>query len=219
MTDQPAASDPNQYRASDADRERVAKILHDAMGQGRITMSELDERLKSVYEAKTIGELTPITSDIPGSTPIIAPQGAVSPAPPANPPGTTSDRVVRAEPTSRSAIAVMSGADRKGQWVVPATFNALALMGGVNIDLRHAKFAQHEVTIQATAIMGGVEIVVPEDVTVYVNGIGFMGSFENNVKSSQAPGAPVVRITGLALMGGVTVRHPRKKGQTEELEE
>lgn len=217
MTDEPAAPEPQQYRASDADRERVAKILHNAMGEGRITMSELEERLKDVYAAKTLGELTPITSDIPGSQVVIAEATAPVPTADARPPA--NERVVHAEPTSRTAIAVMSGTDRKGHWVVPPTFNALAMMGGVEIDLCYATFSQHEVTIQATAIMGGVEITVPEDVTVHVNGIGFMGAFENRVRSSPPPGSPVVRVTGLALMGSVEVKHPKKKRKKAELEE
>jgi hypothetical protein len=38
-------------RASDADRERVAKLLHNAMGEGRLSIDELDERLQSVDQA------------------------------------------------------------------------------------------------------------------------------------------------------------------------
>jgi len=41
-------------RASDADRERVAKVLHEAMGEGRLTLAEVEERLQAVYAAKTL---------------------------------------------------------------------------------------------------------------------------------------------------------------------
>ena len=57
--------------------------------------------------------------------------------------------------------------------------------------------------------MGGIDIVVPDDVTVIVNGIGFMGSFEDNARVQGTPGGPVVRINGLALMGGVDVHRPK----------
>ena len=53
-------------------------------------------------------------------------------------------------------------------------------MGGVDIDLTKATFADRVVTITAVAIMGGIDIVVPEDITVQVNGVGFMGAFEDN---------------------------------------
>jgi len=52
--DRPAHLD---LRASDADRERVAQILHNAMGEGRLTLAELDERLQQTYAAKTLGDL------------------------------------------------------------------------------------------------------------------------------------------------------------------
>jgi len=45
--------------------ERVAKILHDAMAEGRLTVSELEERLDKVYAAKTFGELEPLLRDLP----------------------------------------------------------------------------------------------------------------------------------------------------------
>ena len=53
--------DPMSMRASDADRERVAQVLHKAMAEGRLTVSELDERLAGLYQAKTFGELVPFT--------------------------------------------------------------------------------------------------------------------------------------------------------------
>jgi hypothetical protein len=68
--------------------------------------------------------------------------------------------------------------------------------------------------------MGGVEIYVPEDVTVQVNGIGFMGAFENQVRdqAEPRPGMPLVKVTGLGLMGAVEVkrRKPKKNKQIEE---
>jgi Domain of unknown function (DUF1707) len=45
MSDQQGLPEPGQMRASDADRERVAKILHEAMAEGRLTIPELEERL------------------------------------------------------------------------------------------------------------------------------------------------------------------------------
>ena len=62
MSEQP---DPLSMRASDADRERVAQVLHQAMAEGRLTVSELDERLVGLYQAKTFGELVPFTQDLP----------------------------------------------------------------------------------------------------------------------------------------------------------
>jgi hypothetical protein len=59
-----AQSDPD-LRASDAERERVAQLLRDSAGEGRLDMDELDERLERVYAARTHGELQRVTRDLP----------------------------------------------------------------------------------------------------------------------------------------------------------
>jgi hypothetical protein len=201
-------------RVSNDDRERVAKVLHDSMAEGRLTVGELEERLDQVYAAKTFGDLEPITRDLPignQSRAVAMPQPAPSPV----------DRV-GGRGTSSTAIAIMSGTDRKGVWTVPPTFTSVAMMGGVEIDLTDARFEDAETTIQAFAVMGGIDIYVPEDITVQVNGTGFMGAFENRVQDQgqPRPGAALVKVTGLAMMGGVEVkrRKPPKK-KHKEIEE
>jgi len=52
-------------RASDAERERVAKIIRTAATDGLLTLEEADERLAVVYAARYRDELTPITADLP----------------------------------------------------------------------------------------------------------------------------------------------------------
>lgn len=54
-----------ELRASDADRERVAEVLRDALAEGRLDMEEFEERLETTFRARTYGELAPITRDLP----------------------------------------------------------------------------------------------------------------------------------------------------------
>jgi hypothetical protein len=56
---------PPAVRASDADRERVAKLLSDHAAAGRLTPEELDERLDAAYAARTNGELDALLDDLP----------------------------------------------------------------------------------------------------------------------------------------------------------
>jgi hypothetical protein len=208
VTDQPLPLDHNQMRASDADRERVAQILHGALSEGRITMDELEDRLTTVYAAKTLGELQPVTADLPTTSTTPA---AVEPAA-ARALGFPDSRI-GGHAGSMTSIGIMSSAVRKGSWVLPPQHNSFAFWGGAEIDLRHARFAEKQSTITAIAIMGGIEITVPDDINVDVTGIGFMGAFtlEDKAGTSPAPAtAPTVKITGLALWGGVVVvRKPR----------
>jgi hypothetical protein len=60
-------------RASDADRERVAEILRGAVGHGLLTLAEVDERLAQVYAATYVGDLAPLTADLPDGGRRLAP--------------------------------------------------------------------------------------------------------------------------------------------------
>ncbi|WP_433336974.1 DUF1707 SHOCT-like domain-containing protein [Spirillospora sp. CA-294931] len=201
MTNLPERAEPSgppQMRASDTDRDRVAQILRDAAGEGRIGLDELDERLNTVYTAKTYAELEPVVRDLPatqGAAPVAAPSGLVG-----------GDAPVRT-----TGIAVLSGFNRRGVWKVPAEFTAFAFWGGGTVDLREATFAAQEVRIRAWAIMGGIEIIVPDDIAVDVRGIGVMGGFNDVPSAAAPPGAPRVVITGLAFWGGVGIKRKNRK--------
>lgn len=66
--------DPNGggMRASDADRDEVAARLRTALDEGRLTVTEYDERLQGAYGATTLGELEPLTRDLPVPKPSAA---------------------------------------------------------------------------------------------------------------------------------------------------
>ena len=213
MSTSSAEPDPQQKRASDSDRESAAETLRQAAGDGRLTMDELDQRLEAVYAAKTYAELVPITNDLPDSAAAGAAAAAAGAAGAAAGQAATPSAEVRqygGDGTSSSAIAIFGGFSRKGDWVVPKSFKAFMLMGGGEIDMRDARFAASEVSIHVVAIMGGCEIIVPEDATVHVTGVGIMGAFEHSVAGAGVPGGPVIHVSGLALMGGVNVKRKPK---------
>jgi len=80
-----AMTDPGSLRASDADRETVVRALTEQMTAGRLSLSELDERCRSVYAAKTYADLVPITADLPLPSPLVSPPGWVGARPGAYP--------------------------------------------------------------------------------------------------------------------------------------
>jgi hypothetical protein len=188
--------DRREMRISDAERDRAASILREAAGDGRLDLDELDERLTAVYAAKTYGDLEPVTRDLPDAVPHAAPVG----------------NRIGGVPSSSLAIGIMGGFQRKGSWVVPEKFTAVAYWGGGQLDLREARFAGPTVTIHAYAIMGGIEIIVPEDAEVHVSGIGIMGGFDDKGAGQGSPGAPRIVVAGLAFWGGVSVdRRPSEE--------
>ncbi|ADD40920.1 DUF1707 SHOCT-like domain-containing protein [Stackebrandtia nassauensis] len=60
-------NDKDKLRIGDSDRELVSRLLKQAVDEGRLTLPEYDLRLQQVYEAKTVGDLDPITGDLMGS--------------------------------------------------------------------------------------------------------------------------------------------------------
>ncbi|MGW5345378.1 DUF1707 SHOCT-like domain-containing protein [Streptomyces sp. HUAS TT3] len=207
MTDEGPQKALPELRASDADRERVVERLRDAVAEGRLDMDEFEERLEAAYTSRTYAELEPLTRDLPA--PGGAPAGVPFPAAGTGADGSWAARVGVGRPagTSGTAVAVMSGFDRKGNWTVPPRFDAVAFWGGGQLDLREAYFAEREVVINCVAIMGGVEIIVPPDVELDVRGVGIMGGFDQKgAAGPPAPGAPRVVVTGLAFWGGVEVK-------------
>jgi DUF1707 SHOCT-like domain len=200
MSELSGPADHGLMRVSDTDREQAAEVLREAAGQGRISLDELDERLESAYAAKTYADLAALTHDLPPSGRMPVPPG-----------GAGQLSRIGGTPGSTVSIAIMSGARRTGRWVVPRNYVSVAVMGGVELDLREAQFSEAVVTLHAYTVMGGIQITVPEDVEVDVSGVAFMGGFDHNASGPGVPGAPQVRVLGFALMGGVEVRRkPRK---------
>jgi hypothetical protein len=78
MTEHEAGS----LRAGNEDREKVVAQLHNAFAEGRLDVTELDERVAAAYGAKTLGELVPLTADLPAQYPA-APLRRAAAGPPA----------------------------------------------------------------------------------------------------------------------------------------
>ena len=194
----PEPMDPRQLRVSDNEREQVAERLREAAGEGRLGLDELEDRITAVYTAKTYAELEPITRDLPEAT-----GAGPSAAPAARARGRW--RVGR-KPGRRKTFVLMGGSGNKGAWVVPKSYIAFAMMGGIELDLREAEFEDREVTINASCLMGGIEIIVPEGLNVQVHGFGFMGGYSGTPAGPVDPDAPTVHVRGFALMGGVDVK-------------
>jgi hypothetical protein len=112
-------------------------------------------------------------------------------------------------------VAVMGGSERKGAWSVARTNRVIAVMGGAMLDFRSVRLPPGTTEVQILAIMGGVEIIVPPEMRVSSDGIGIMGGFEHAGDPDPAgagANAPLLRVTGLALMGGVEITQ-RKIGE------
>ncbi len=206
-------------------RDETIEHLTEAFSRDVIAMDEFSLRVDKAHEATTAEALVPLTIDLPAS--IAAPgqreqptrSGALALAPTAGLPA-----VQRRQ--SQVVVAVMGGAARKGAWTPASKVRAVAVMGGTELDFREAELPPGITEVTPVAIMGGVDIVVPPDLAVVCDGIGVMGGFEAVDRAPRAdqPDQPILKITGLALMGGVSVstrrmgesaRHARRRRNKE----
>lgn len=192
-----------ELRASDADRERVADLLRDAYAEGRLDVDEHAERIEAAYAAKTLGELAPLTRDLPSHRPPSFEK------PPLDAPAAPAQAPARLE--APQMVAIFGGASRKGRWRVGSHLKAVAVFGGVEIDLSDAVFESPEVVIDVLALFGGVEVRVPENVSLHGGGVGIFGGFDVKEQTAADPYAPVVRIRGTAIFGGCDAKPRRGK--------
>jgi len=186
-------SEPDDsLRVSDAERDAVLRTLGDHAAVGRLTLDELEERSGRALAAKTRGDLATLTSDLPPGT-----EAASSPA-----------RVPSPAPRKpvRWMVAIMGGSHRRGRFRAVGQINAVAVMGGDEIDLREAEIEGGELTVNLISFMGGSNVYVPDSVDVEVGGFSFMGGHEEiGSEPAPRPGAPVIRIRVWSLMGGASI--------------
>jgi len=180
-------------RASDADRDRTVELLKERVADGTVTLDEFAERVDRALTSRTRRELDALIDDLP------------APAP-------ATDNGRRA-PRRRHVLSIMSGAAVRGRWRCGDGITAISVMGGSHIDFRGAEITADVVHVTAIAVMGGVDIVVPEGIEVTMTGLSIMGGRALQVKDVPiVRGSPRIIVRALPVMGGVTVRsRPRKQ--------
>jgi hypothetical protein len=168
-------------------RERAVRLLSDGYAYDKLSETEFEWRL---------GRLG--TMDSPAAIDALVADLVALPAPATAPLAAVQDE--------GRIVAVMSQTRREGPWTVPTRMRVLAVMSEVRLDLRYASIP-HGCTIEISAIMANVKVVVPPDVSVDFDVTPIMASVENEAADVGAPawGAPHLRIRGMALMSEVRV--------------
>ena len=102
-------------------------------------------------------------------------------------------------------VAVLGGFERRVSTQDFRGGEITAVMGGCALDLREASIVK-EAVINVFTIWGGINIKVPPDWTVVLNGTPLMGGFSEKTVTPPDASKRLV-ITGYAIMGGVEVRN------------
>ena len=195
------AQSDDALRVSDAERDEVLNALGDHAAAGRLTLDELDERSSKVLAAKTRGELTQLTRDLPGGE-LASGELPTAPSVPSRAP-------------VRWMVAIMGGSHRRGRFRAVGEINSVNVMGGDEIDLRDAEIEGGELTLNVFSFMGGSNIYVPESIEVDLGGFSFMGgNQEHGRMTPPRRGAPLIRVRAFNFMGGIQIYHlpPEARG-------
>lgn len=201
----PETSGPSQLPfALQAQRDKTITALCDHFSLDRLTVEEFERRLDVATRAQTLPELASLLADLPAASSDDASAVAPRVAAPA-----------RHARDQQTLVAIMGGVERKGRWQPARKTLVLTLMGGAVLDFREVDLPPGETEITVVCVMGGAEIIVPPGLHVDTGGVAIMGGFDHKEHSpvAGAADAPVLRINGFVMMGGVDVQ-VRLPGET-----
>jgi Cell wall-active antibiotics response 4TMS YvqF len=212
-------------------RQEVIDRLTEDFARDVIEVDEFEMRVDQAHRAPSIEALDKVVADLvplEASAPPISSERALA----LHPSRTPASALAANRAESRWAVAILGGVERKGGWRVPQSLKVLCFWGGAEIDFREVTLPPGVTHVKIVCVMGGAEIIVPPDLAVECDGVAIMGGFDqvDRAPASDDPGAPLLRVTGLAFMGGFTIstRLPgesarqaskRKRRERRELEQ
>ncbi len=106
-----------------------------------------------------------------------------------------------------NAVAVLGSVTRTCSSAAFVGGEVSAVLGGAVIDLRAARISGGEATLEVLALMGGVELRVPDGWRIVGEVTSVLGSVDDRTRVAPAEGAPILRVQGTALLGSVEIKH------------
>lgn len=197
-------SDLPDQRPTQGTREQVIEKLTLNYAHNNLDDEEFELRLSRATNTESTAELMLLVEDLPDFAEAKKP---VSRKQPEEGDIALNTGVVREE---GSLVAILGGTSRKGVWQPPRNLRIFAMLGGVDLDFTNAEMAPGTTEVTVFTFMGGIDIVVPPGLNVDVSGVPLMGGFDDRSSGMVNPDAPTLRIRGVAIMGGVDVKLPRK---------
>jgi hypothetical protein len=172
-------------RASDADRDRVVDMLREAMGDGRLTADEFDERVEAALSSRTLGELAALIADLARPGPVPAP----------------ADDVIHLDQRGGSV-------QRSGPWAVPRELDLRLAWCDVTLDFTEAVIAHDTLSIDVNMRGGSLTLVTRPGIFVDAGDV-VVRYADVDIQPSAEPGAPVllrVRLSGRMRYGYIGTR-------------
>jgi hypothetical protein len=82
-----------------------------------------------------------------------------------------------------------------------------AAFGGADIDLRDSALAQEGARLELTAAFGGINLILPTDWKIDIDGIPLFGGWSNKITPSISAEGPVLSVRCLAMFGGIEIKN------------
>ena len=105
------------------------------------------------------------------------------------------------------AVAVMGGIERSSNSADFQGADLVAIMGGCELDLRHATIAGDEAVVDVVSIMGGIEIYVPTTWAIEARVMPLLGGLGDETRLNTSGPTKRLVVRGIALMGGVEIKN------------
>jgi hypothetical protein len=177
----------DEQLASDAERETAVARLRDASAEGRLTLDELSARTGTAYTARTHADLVAVTSDLPALPAAPAPRRSWMPS---------------------LVVGIFAPVSRRKRRRLRAHTIVFSVFAPTALDLRPAVFEGGTATIEILGVFAPVTIVVPRHVEVDLTVLPvFAPVREIGDPGDLPPGAPRIRIVGIAVFAPVFVRY------------
>lgn len=157
--------------------DQAVEKLQQAYAHGLLSEQELDEKMHKAITAKKIEELEELLVE-------------------------SFEEEVREDKLS----AIVGGLEKNGHFVVGKSLSIKAILGGCSIDFRKAVFLHQETIIYATAILGGIDMIVPADARIILEGSPIIGGISQESPKKLPDDAPRIRIKAKAIMAGIDIR-------------
>ncbi len=182
----PSSQPDAHVRMSDRDREQVVTQLNQAVSEGRLTLTEFEERIDGVLAARTFADVTPYIADLPSAA---------------------------AQPPAGDATFSARGSSiiRTGRWTVPARLRIEARGSKVRLDFTRARITSPVVHVSIKVHGSGVRLTVPPGSSVEIGSISMHGSSARTARvgTEPVPGHVHFVVTGEAHGSSVRARPPR----------
>ncbi len=187
-------------RVGHREREATAEVLRLAASEGRLSTTELAERLSAAEGSVTYADLGALVADLP---PLPQSAGGLTTYRPGMP-GSAPDRRLLLS-------GGVSSHKQRGVWHVPPFLSLSGGLGSVKLDFQLAICPYEVVDVTVTGGLGSVVLILPDGWAADVTGVRKgMGSVRTKVDSVPSPGLPLLILHGQAAVGSVTVRRPSR---------